>query len=81
MNLRLSLPEIRLQPALNLQVIELQLYDGNILGKIAPYVSRTNVQSGDTMSLGLSFHHHTYLLSNADSFGLGVRCEGPPRVM
>ena len=71
MNFRLSLPEIRLQPTLNLQMIELELDDRNVLGKKAPYVGYTNMQSCDAMTFGMSFHHHTYLLSNADDFGLG----------
>jgi hypothetical protein len=70
-NFRLPLPEIRLQTTLNLQMIELELDDRNVLGKIAPYVGFTNVQSCDAMSLGMSFHYHTYLLSNADDFSLG----------
>lgn len=71
MNFRLSLPEIRLQPALNLQMIELQLDDRNVLGEIAPNVGRTNVQTCDAMSFGMSFHYHINLLSNADEFSLG----------
>jgi hypothetical protein len=70
-NFRLSLPEIRLQPALNLQMIELQLNDRNVLGEIAPDVGYANMQSCDAMSFGMSFHYHTYLLSNADEFSLG----------
>ena len=52
-------------------MIELQLNDRNVLGEIAPDVGYANMQSCDAMSFGMSFHYHTYLLSNADEFSLG----------
>jgi hypothetical protein len=42
-----------------------------MLGKIAPDIGRANVQSCDAMTLGMSFHYHIDLLSNADEFSLG----------
>jgi hypothetical protein len=43
--LRLALPEIGTQPALYLQMIQLQFDDGNVLGKITPDIVHTDVQA------------------------------------
>jgi hypothetical protein len=67
----LTVPEVWLQPALNLQMIQLQLDDGNVFGKKAPDIVRTNVQSGNSASLALRFDHHTYLPLMPDEVSLG----------
>jgi hypothetical protein len=63
-NLRLVLPKVRLQPALNLEMIQVQLDDRNVLGKITPDIGSTDVQSRDTTALALCFDHHICLLFN-----------------
>ena len=62
MNLRLVLPKVRLQPTLNLEMIQLQLDDCNVLGEVTPDVGNANVQSSHTTARALCFDHHRYLL-------------------
>jgi hypothetical protein len=64
-NLRLALPEIGLQPALNLEMIQLQLDARNVFWEIAPDIVHAHMQSGDSASLALCLDDHTYLLFNA----------------
>jgi hypothetical protein len=47
-------------------MIQLQLDDGNALREITPDVPNTNVQSSGTITLGMCFDHHTYLLFNSE---------------
>jgi hypothetical protein len=63
-NLRLALPEIGLQTALNLQMTQLQLDARYVLRKIAPDIIRAYVKSGNSASLALCLDHHTYLPIN-----------------
>lgn len=64
-NLRLSLPEVRVQPTLDLQMIQLQFNDSDGLREIAPDVGNPDVETGDAATLGVCFDHHTYLLFNS----------------
>lgn len=63
-DLRFPSPEIRVQPTLNLQMVELQLDYLNMLGKIATDVGHPDQQSGDTSALGMCFDYHDDLLEN-----------------
>jgi len=58
MNLRPSLPELRRQAALNLQMVQLQLNHANSLGKITAHIPRADLQPGDfaTSELCLDYH-------------------------
>src|ERR1035437_5963032 len=60
-DVRLVLPKIGFQPALNLQIVQLQLDGQNVLGKTTPDVVCTNIQSGYTTALVLRFDHHMCL--------------------
>jgi hypothetical protein len=60
-NLRLALPEMRLQSALDSQVVQFQIDAFDVLGKIAADIIDSNIESGDAMSRPLRFNHHTYL--------------------
>ncbi len=64
-NLWLTLPEVGIKSALNLEVIELQLDCGDGLREIAPDIAFAYVESGDTTAFGVCFHNHWgYLLFN-----------------
>lgn len=63
-DIRLVMPKAGVQPALNLQMIELQLNNRNSLGKITPNVGYTHMQPGEAAPLALRFYNHTYLLFN-----------------
>ncbi len=63
-DIRLVAPEAGVKPALDLKMIELQLYDRDSLGKITPNVGYTHMQPGEAAPLALCFDHHTYLLFN-----------------
>jgi hypothetical protein len=60
-DLRLASPEIGLQAALNLEMIQLQLDAENVLREIAPGIACTHIQTSDTEPLALCFDHHKYL--------------------
>jgi len=64
-NLRLALPEIGREAALNLQMTKLQLDDWNTVGKIAPDVISADMETRNSDSLALCLDHHRYLLSLA----------------
>lgn len=57
-NLGLVLPKVRLQPTLNLKMIQLQLDNRNVLWKITPDIGDTDVQSRKAAALALCFDHH-----------------------
>jgi hypothetical protein len=61
-NLRLVLPEIRLQIALDLEMIQLQLDDRDALGKVAADIADPHVQTRHDATLAMCFDHHTHLL-------------------
>jgi len=63
-DIRLVVPEAGVEPALNLQMIELQLDNRDSLGKIAPNVGYTHMQPREAAPLASRFDHHTYLLFN-----------------
>jgi len=63
-NLRLVLPEVRLQPTLNLKMIQVQLDDRNVPWEITPNIGDTDVQPSQTTALALCFDHHICLLFN-----------------
>ena len=58
MNLRLSVPELRRQPTLNLQMIQLQLNHVDTLREIPAHISGADVQSGYFTTLELRLDHH-----------------------
>jgi hypothetical protein len=64
-DLRLALPEIGLQTALNLEMIQLQFDARNVFWEIAPDIVRADMKSGDSTPLALCLDHHTYLPINA----------------
>jgi hypothetical protein len=64
-DLRLPLPEVWLKSALDLEMIQLQLNDGQMFGKIAPDIVCAYMQSGNSTSLALCLDDHTYLPINA----------------
>lgn len=57
-DLRLALPEIWPQPALDPKVIQLQFDGGDILGEIPPDVIRADDQSRESPSFALCFDYH-----------------------
>jgi hypothetical protein len=64
MNLGLILPKVRLQPTLNLKMIQLQLDNRNVPRKIAPRIGNADVQSRQAAALGLCFDDHICLPFN-----------------
>ena len=66
MNLRPVLPEVWLQPALNLKMIEMQLDDRNVAWEITADIGNANVQSNQPVALGMCFDYHRNLLPTAD---------------
>jgi hypothetical protein len=64
-NLRLALPEIRLESAFNLEMIQLQLDARNVFGKVAPDIVHAYMQSDNSASPALCLDDHTYLPFNA----------------
>lgn len=60
-DVRLAMPEIRFQPAFNLQMIQLQLDARNVLGKVTADIVRAHMQSGVAQSPALRFDNHTHL--------------------
>jgi hypothetical protein len=56
---RLAVPEIWLQAALNLEMIQLQLNARNAFGKVAPDIVHAHMQSGDAESPALCFDDHS----------------------
>lgn len=73
MNFRPSAPKFRRQPALNLKMIQLQFDDPDVLGKIAPHVPRTDMQSGDFATLELCSDHHRSSRSLAEKSAYRAR--------
>jgi hypothetical protein len=57
-NFRLTLPEIRRQPALDTKVIYLQFDGGDVLGKITPDIICTDEQTRESATLALCFDDH-----------------------
>jgi hypothetical protein len=64
-NLRLALPKVRLQPTLNLKVIQVQLNNHNMPGKITPDIGSSHMQPSQATAFALCFDHHMCLLFNA----------------
>jgi hypothetical protein len=60
-DLRLALPKIGIQAALNLEMIQQQLDAQNVFGKIPPDIADTYMQPGDAESFALCFDDHTCL--------------------
>jgi hypothetical protein len=56
------LPETGIQPALYLQMIQLQLDLGNLFGEIAPDIMRAHTQPSYADTFALRFDYHTDLL-------------------
>jgi hypothetical protein len=65
-NLRPVLPEVWLQPTLNLKMIEMQLDDRNVAWEITADIGNANVQSNQPVALGMCFDYHRNLLPTAD---------------
>ena len=62
---RLALPELRGQVALDIQMIQLQFDDIDVLRKVAPYILRTDLQTGHFMSLASRSNQHLFPPSSA----------------
>jgi len=60
-DLRLASPEIRLQAALNLEMVQLQFDAGDVFWEIAPDIACSHMQSSDAESPALCFDDHTCL--------------------
>jgi hypothetical protein len=75
MDLGLIVPETRLEPALDPQVIQLQFDHRHVFGKIAANVGGPDVKSGQPTTLALRFNDHKRLLFNTDSESPGKECE------
>jgi hypothetical protein len=58
-DVRLSMPEIRGKPALNPEMVQLQLDDRGILGKIATNIVDTHVQTRDAATFTMRSNHHS----------------------
>ncbi len=65
MNFRMALPKIRSQSTLDPKMIQLEFDRRNVLGKIPPYVIRSDVQSRYSSTFALCFDYHIHLLFNA----------------
>jgi hypothetical protein len=61
---RLALPEVGIQSALDIDMIELQLDGGGVFLKVAPHVGFANVKPGNSAAFGVSFDNHRHLLFN-----------------
>jgi hypothetical protein len=57
-NVRVAIPKVRSQRALDTQVIEVQLDLGDVPGKMALHIACAHVESGDAPGLSLCFHNH-----------------------
>lgn len=57
-DLRLILPEIGTQPALNLQMIQLQFDDCDASGEVSPDIRGSNMQSGNAKADGMCSDYH-----------------------
>jgi len=64
-NIRLACPEIRLETAFNLEMIQLQLDARNVFGKVAPDIVHAYMQSDNSASHALCLDDHAYLPFNA----------------
>jgi len=58
-DVRLTMPKLRRQFALNLQMIQLQFDCVDVLGKIPAYVSRADVQSDYSGAVDSRLDHHS----------------------
>jgi hypothetical protein len=63
-NLRLTLPEIRLEIALDPQVIQLQLDGCDVPWEVATDVADAHVQTGYHAAFAMCLDHHTHLPFN-----------------
>jgi hypothetical protein len=70
-DLRLILPEIRRQIALDLQMIQLQFNEGYTAREITLNVARANVQSCNSTTLALRFDYHKPALKVWNDVSLG----------
>jgi hypothetical protein len=66
------LPEIRSQSALDAEMVQLQFDGGHFLGKVPPYVIRTDEQSGESPSFTLRFDYH---MAPALERGIEIQCK------
>jgi hypothetical protein len=65
-NLRLVPPKVRLQPTLNLEMVQMQLDDRNVAWEITADIGYANVQSSQPVTPGMCFDNHRNLLPIAD---------------
>jgi hypothetical protein len=61
---RFTLPEVWIQSALNVEMVELQFDCWNVFTEISPHIGLANVKPSDTTAFGVSFYDHRYLLFN-----------------
>ena len=61
---RLTLPEVWIQSALNIEMVELQFDCWNVFTEISPHIGLANMKPSDTTAFRVSFYDHRYLLFN-----------------
>ena len=57
-DLRLAIPEVGIETALNPEMVKKQFDGGNAIREIAPDIVNAHMESGDSMSFVLSFDYH-----------------------
>jgi len=60
-DLRMAVPEAGVEAALNLQVVQLQLNDGDAFGKIAADIVHADMEASDFVAFALCFDDHRCL--------------------
>jgi hypothetical protein len=61
---RLALPKVRIQSALNVEMVKLQFDGGNVFAEVSADVGFTNMKSGYAAAFGMGFYDHKHLLFN-----------------
>ena len=56
--MRLALPEIGIEAELNEEVVEVQLDDVSVPGKIAAHIACADFDAGNLASFAMRFNHH-----------------------
>lgn len=74
-DLRLILPEIGRQAALDPQMIQVQLDGGGVPGEVAPDIVHAYVKSDDSEAFFLRFDHHGFLLFLGTEVSVGRSIE------
>jgi hypothetical protein len=61
-DIRHTLPEIRIQAALNLEMPQLQLDAGNVFWKMASNIVHAHMEPSDSVSVALRSDYHAFCL-------------------